>query len=249
MDAGWAAAPDWPQRQTRIARALERASGAGRRRRCWSPMARSPVRCPFARPRRSPAWLRALTPAAWETRYPEDSTGLLAGAPPSGLTTLWLSDGLDHPGRAALLAALAARGEVTVVPPDSARLALQMVPGDRPALRLNATSAAEPPAVLALGVDPQGMPRELARLKPDEAATQSGVTSRIYPIDLPSELRNRITRFEIEGQRSAGADLVLRTTPCAGVRWRWSAMTAPAKPSACCRPCITCAGRWPPAPT
>ena len=59
--------------------------------------------------------LRALTPAAWETRYPEDSTGLLAGAPPSGLTTLWLSDGLDHPGRAALLAALAARGEVTVV--------------------------------------------------------------------------------------------------------------------------------------
>ncbi len=205
MDAGWAAAPDWPQRQTRIARALERASGAGQPAALLVADGAVTGALPFRPAEEITARLRALTPAAWETRYPEDSAGLLAGAPPSGLTTLWLSDGLDHPGRAALLAALDARGEVTVVPPDGARLALQMVPGDRPALRLNATSAAEPPAVLALGVDPQGMPRELARLKPGEAATQSGVTSRIYPIDLPSELRNRITRFEIEGQRSAGA--------------------------------------------
>lgn len=207
MDAGWAAAPDWPERQARVLRALDRASGAGQPAAMIVADGAATGALPFLPADEVAARLRALTPAAWETRYPGDPAALLAGAPQSGISTLWLSDGLDHPGRAGLLSALSARGEVTVVPPAAARLSLELVAGDRPALRLRATSPGTPPAILAIGLDPQGAPRELARLGPDEAApeTASGITTRMIQIDLPSELRNRIARFEIEGQRSAGA--------------------------------------------
>lgn len=96
---------------------------------------------------------------------------------------------------------------MTVVPPEGAQQTLELVAGDQPALRLRSTGTAAP-EVLAIGLDPQGMPRELARLKPGESAQDRGVTSWLVPIDLPSELRNRITRFEIEGQASAGAVLL-----------------------------------------
>lgn len=210
MDAGWAAAPDWPERQARAMRALDRASGAGQPAALIAADGAATGALSFLPADEVAARLRALTPAAWETRYPTDPAAVLAGAPQSGLETLWLSDGLDHPGRAGLLAALSARGAVTVVPPAGARLSLEMLTGDRPALRLRATGAGTPPAILAIGLDPQGTPRELARLATDEAepVVQSGVTSRVIPIDLPSELRNRIARFEIEGQRSAGAILL-----------------------------------------
>ncbi|RCW80026.1 BatA domain-containing protein [Paracoccus lutimaris] len=211
LDAGWAAAPDWPERQARVLRALDRASGQGQPAALLVADGTASGTLPFQPAGEVAARLRALTPAAWETRYPEARTEILAEtlaeAPQSGLLTLWLSDGLDHPGRAGLLAALAVRGEVTVIPPTSARLSLELIPGDRPALHLRATSPGTPPAVLAMGLDPQGMPRELARLDPTkpEAVTESGITTRMIQIELPSELRNRITRFEIEGQRSAGA--------------------------------------------
>ena len=44
---------------------------------------------------------------------------------------------------------------------------LELLPGDRPALRLHSTGGPVP-EVLAIGLDPQGTPRELARLKPGE---------------------------------------------------------------------------------
>ncbi|WP_415128645.1 BatA domain-containing protein [Paracoccus sp. (in: a-proteobacteria)] len=218
MDAGWAAAPDWAQRQARALRALEAAGRQGQ------PVALlladggagGPGRdaLPFQPATLLSQQLRAASPQPWETRYPADPASLLAEAPEQGLSTLWLSDGLDHPDRAALLAALVARGEVGVVPPATPRLSLQLVPGDRPGLRLY-TTGATPPEVLALGLDPQGRPRELARLRASAPEGRGDLTGHDvtghdvigYPvaIDLPSELRNRITRFQIEGQDSAGA--------------------------------------------
>ena len=203
MDAGWAAAPDWPQRQARALRALDRAAAAGQPAALLVADGRAEGVLPFLPATELAAQLRALRPAAWETRYPPDPQAVLAEAP-AGLSVLWLSDGLDHPGRAEWLAALSGRGNVTVVPPEGPRQALELVPGDQPALRMRSTGTAVA-EVLAIGLDPQGTPRELARLKPGEGSADAGVTSWPVPIDLPSELRNRITRFEIEGHASAGA--------------------------------------------
>nr|WP_308351771.1 BatA domain-containing protein [Paracoccus sp. PS1] len=203
MDAGWAAAPDWPQRQARALRALDQAGAEGRPAALLVGDGRAEGALPFLPATELAAQLRALRPAAWETRYPSDPEAVLAGAPGT-LSVLWLSDGLDHPGRVEWLSALSGRGSVTVVPPQGPRQSLELVPGDQPALRLRSTGAATS-EVLAIGLDPQGTPRELARLQPGEEAEDQGVTSRLVPIALPSELRNRITRFEVEGHASAGA--------------------------------------------
>lgn len=224
MDAGWAAAPDWPQRQTRALRALDRAAEAGQPAALLVADGREDGALPLEPAAEIAARLRALSPAPWETRYPQNLDQTLSQTPQTGLNVLWLSDGLDHPGRGALLAALDARGGVSVVPPLAAPQSLELVAGERPALRLRVAGTGAPPELLALGLDPQGAPRELARLKPGaqpaaettaattptpgaetETTTQAGITTHTMPITLPSELRNRITRFEIAGQRSAGS--------------------------------------------
>lgn len=205
MDAGWAAAPDWAERQTRALRALDRAGSAGQPAALLLADGRAGGQLPFLPATELAARLRAATPVSWQSQYPEDLDETLAAAPETGLQVLWLSDGLDHPGRAELLAALEARGQVSVIPPLRGRASLELVSGDHPALRLRTTDAGEPPVVRAVGPDPLGIERELARLTPGEPATEAGITTRTIPIDLPSELRNRITRFEIMGEPSAGA--------------------------------------------
>lgn len=206
MDGGWAAAPDWVQRQTRAVQALDQAGAGGQPAALLVADGAVEGTLPFQPATELAARLRALQPQPWETRYPGDLTQLLAQAPP-GLSVLWLSDGLDHPGRAPLLAELARRGPVTVVPPQGPRQSLQLVAGDQPMLRLRSIgdTAGGLPQIVAMGLDPQGTPRELARLKPGQAEPEPGSDTRLVPIDLPSELKNRITRFQIEGQDSAGA--------------------------------------------
>ncbi|MDT1061734.1 BatA domain-containing protein [Paracoccus sp. CPCC 101403] len=204
MDAGWAAAPDWSQRQARALRALERAASAGQPAALLVADGQAEGAVPFQPASELAARLRAQQPVAWETRYPQDLTEALSQVPGSA-SVLWLSDGLDHPGRTALLSALRDRATVTVVPPQGPRLALELVEGEQPALRMHSDTDGPAPGVLAIGVDPQGTPRQLARLEPEAAeAGTSGVISRLVPIALPSELRNRVSRFEIEGQGSAG---------------------------------------------
>ena len=55
----------------------------------------------------------------------------------------------------------------------------------------------------ARGLDPAGVERELARAT--LALRRRGDARREARLSLPPELRNRITRFEIAGVRSAGA--------------------------------------------
>ncbi len=55
--------------------------------------------------------------------------------------------------------------------------------------------------VVAHGLDPAGIPRDLAR---SEAVFEAGTAQTEAVFDLPPELRNRITRFEVAGLRGAG---------------------------------------------
>ncbi|WP_338067052.1 BatA domain-containing protein [Paracoccus endophyticus] len=207
VDAGWAAAPDWAGVQARARAAIDRAEGAGRPVALWladGQDGRGAVR--FGTAAEAEARLRAALPQPWATRHP-DPVAALADAP-AAFDTLWLSDGLDHPRRADWLAALSARGAVTVVPPARAVRSLALTGDDQPALVLRQAGGAGTglPAVLAIGPDPQGVQRQLARLAPPPAATATdGVLSATLPLDLPPELRNRITRLAIEGEASAGA--------------------------------------------
>ncbi|MFV0299606.1 MAG: DUF4159 domain-containing protein [Paracoccus sp. (in: a-proteobacteria)] len=205
LDAGWAAAPGWAERQIRAERALQDAAGAGRPAALLMADGRQTDALAFSPATELLAPLRAATPVAWASRLPADPAATLARQPEGRLDALWIADGLDHPGRAGWLAELTARGAVTVVPPGQPLRALTLHSGDTPSLTLHGFDD-EAPAILAIGPDPQGTPRELARLVPGDAVTGGdGVVTRPVAIDLPPELRNRIARFQIEGHSHAGA--------------------------------------------
>lgn len=205
MDAGWAAAPDWAARQTRAERALAEAASDGRAAALLLADGRGePGALRFAPANTLLAGLRAANPVSWETTLPPDPEAALSDLPEGGLSTLWLADGLEHSGQAEWLAALKARGPVTVVPPAHSVRALGLEGGDTPALTLTSMDDAEP-EILAIGPDPQGIERELTRLRPGDATTEAGVVTRPVAIDMPPELRNRITRFQIDKEAHAGA--------------------------------------------
>ena len=204
-DGGWADARDWAGRQDRIAAALEDAGRAGRQVALGLLTDMPPAELTF---RSAEFWserLPGLSPNPWTP----DQTAFAAWAdalPQDGIETLWLSDGLARDGRETLLSALEGRGPVTVF--ESARPVLAMLPPEfhegsilLTALRSPSTGEAEA-IITAHGPDPSGVERELARatvsLAPGDGRAQA-------ELSLQPELRNRITRFQIAGQRSAGA--------------------------------------------
>ncbi|AUH34873.1 DUF4159 domain-containing protein [Paracoccus tegillarcae] len=202
MDAGWAAAPGWAERQARAERALQDAAADGRPAALLMADGQQVGTLAFSSAGDLQARLRATVPMAWETRLPDNPAEVLADQPEGRLNTLWIADGLDHPNRTDWLTELTARGSVTVVPPSQPLRALTLDAGDTPSLTLHSLDDGAPD-ILAIGPDPQGIQRELARLTPGAAGADN--LSRPVVIDLPSELRNRITRFQIEGDNHAGA--------------------------------------------
>ncbi len=202
LDGGWADARDWSRRAARAGELIAEAGRTGR------PVAvlrltDSPEKPTF---QAAPAWsgkLAAMAPQAW---LPSAQADWAKALPDGDFESYWLADGLDHPGRAALTSALEARGSVTVFLSPRPVFALHPTRFADGALQIGAsrlpTSDAAQVEVVARGPDPSGIERELARLPLGFAA---GASRAEGALDLPPELRNRITRFEILGQRTAGA--------------------------------------------
>ena len=204
FDGSWAGARDWGRRIDRAGAALEAASRAGR------PVALALLTDPPAAPVFQAAEaqaerLPALKPRAWEPGAGAMAE-FAAALAPGGFDTLWLSDGLDRTGRAALLEVLQDRGAVRVV--ESPRPVRALGPPDFtgadltvPVLRAPVAGTAEV-EVSAWGLDPAGAERELARAP---VGFEEGAGAAEAAFDLPAELRNRVTRFQIAGEATAGA--------------------------------------------
>lgn len=202
MDATWADARDWPRRMDRVQTLVAEAGRDGR------PVALIrlsdlPSQMAFQAADALLPRLAGVSPQAWA---PSDAAAWVAVLPEDGFETYWLSDGLDHPGRAALMSALSARGAVTVFESPRPVLALHPAGFADGAIQLAASRlpAADPLTieVVARGPDPAGIERELARVPLNFAM---GASRAETALSLPPEVRNRITRFELAGQRSAGA--------------------------------------------
>lgn len=206
VDAGWTAAPSWHETIARARSTIEQAQSQGRPVAVWladgqGGRGQSPV---FGDAEAAVALLQGAVPQPWGTQYPSDQPNFFNGTP-DRFDTLWLADGAEHPRKAALLAGLMERGNVTVVPQGRALRSLSLTDAEQPALMVSTTADGPLPAVLAMGPDPQGVQRQLARLEtPSPVATADGQYSATVPIDLPPELRNRVTRFVLEAETSAG---------------------------------------------
>jgi len=202
LDGGWAEARDWARRVSRAGQLVEEAGREGRTVAVIR-LTDRPGEVPF---QTAEAWsgrLMGMEPAAWAPSGMED---WIASLPEGWFDTVWLADGLAHPGRETLAQALRDRGGVTVI--ESPRPVFALHPAGFEDGKVVVSASRVPAAdavgieVAARGPDPAGIERELARV---ELAFGAGEAKAEAPMDLPPELRNRVTRFEIPGMRSAGA--------------------------------------------
>jgi len=203
LDGSWASARAWSRKRDLLDGMLAEAGRDAR------PVAITRLTAPSDPVfQAAETWRRSLSglaPLPWEPTPGMTST-MAQGLVDTSFETRWFSDGLLREGRLDLLAALEARGPVTIY--ESGRPLATLVP---PAivdntLELTATRLVPGPeqtvSVLAHGTNPNGGAEVLATLPLTFAAGEMTATGAL---SLPSELRARLTRFEISGQNHAGA--------------------------------------------
>ena len=203
MDGGWAGAQDWISRAELADRLLAEAGREGR----TAAVLRltSPEEVTFQSADLWRARIAGLAPQPW-TPTPDMVNRAIELLPEGGFETLWFTDGLMVDGRDTLLGTLETRGAVRVF--ASARSPVALLPAiyQDGVLQLSAkrslAGGAQELTIAAHGLDPSGTPRILATLP---LRFENGETEALTEASLPAELRARITRFEIEGIRSAGA--------------------------------------------
>jgi len=204
MDASWASARDWAARLDRVGLLLDDAERAGREVALVMLTEVSPGAPPF---QAANAWaprVPTLEPAPYAPNMA--AAVAWAGALDGPVEVFWFSDGVAHAGRAELADAFAGLGELSVFQGGRELIALApprfedgLVRADLS--RLGSDTPREV-TVVAHGLDPAGLPRDLARAT---ATFDPGEMVAQVEFDLPPELRNRITRFELSGERHAGA--------------------------------------------
>ncbi|MFK7752866.1 MAG: DUF4159 domain-containing protein [Sedimentitalea sp.] len=205
LDASWAGAAAWPNKTELLA---EQLTDAGRAGRPVAVMALGQPETPTFQA--ADMWrtrLPGLLPSPWQPGETQIETALAALEAAEGdFDTHWFGDGLDYAGRSDVLDLLDARGDVTVFQTGTSVLGLAPARFEDGDVVLSVLRSQPGPerevTVLAQGRDPAGTARVLASTV---ATFEAGATSAETALSLPAELRARITRFELQGQRSAGA--------------------------------------------
>ncbi len=205
LDASWAGATRWSSTLDQIDVQLTEAGRAGRTVAILSLTApETPV---F---QAAEAWrgrLPGLTPTPWQPTETQIEQSLAAlDQLDGGFDTHWFSDRLAYEGQDRVLSELQAQGTVTVFQSAAPVVAILPAAYQDGVIQLTAQRAEPGPVesltLLAQGRDPAGAMRVLQSA---EMEFPSGETQAQVDLALPSELRARITRFEIQGERSAGA--------------------------------------------
>ena len=204
LDGSWAGATRWPQQQEAIEAQLTRASRLGR---TVGFMSLTRPETPVFQS--ADVWrsrLAGLIPMPWQPNEEMLTRAQAALADLGSFDTLWFSDTLGYEGRDALLSVLQDRGTVEAYQTAINVLAILPATYEDGAVQLRilrTVAGAEREVVIqAQGRDPAGNGRILATAT---ATFDAGETEAQTALVLPSELRARITRFDIAGQRSAGA--------------------------------------------
>ncbi|EYD77318.1 membrane protein, putative [Rubellimicrobium mesophilum DSM 19309] len=207
LDGTWADARDWSARMDRAEALLGEATRDGRTAAVvalTTPPEGAPV---FNDGEVAAQGLPNLAPRPWLPSPEADADWAEAlTSVEGGFDTVWLSDGLAREGREALLQALEDKGTVTVVQAPRQVVALKPATFEEGRIVLSATRTPTGPAaevpVAAIGLDPAGAERQLATAT---LAFEAGAAEAQVELELPAELRNRVTRFELPGVRSAAA--------------------------------------------
>lgn len=150
-------------------------------------------------PQRAAAAILALTPRPW---MPEAATALpRISALPTGIRTVWWSDGVGHPRMGDTLRVLATRGPVTLRLPDAGPIAITNATPTSQGFQLALTRGPGAPGNVTLeAVDSDG--RILAT---GPANSPSGAAA----LAVPEAQAGRVAMIRVRGQASAGATWLL----------------------------------------
>ncbi|SFJ40531.1 DUF4159 domain-containing protein [Jannaschia pohangensis] len=193
MDASWASARDWPARMERVESLLRDAARAGRLAAVLPLTEDLPDDIPW---QSAAAWVERLPSILPQARAP-DYDGLSA-LDVDGAEVVWVSDGLDRPGRDALSARVL-EGSRPILGLTPARYVDGVI--ELRALRVGG-GPEQAVEIAAIGPGPNG---GLTQLGNAPAIFEAGADAAEVTLSLPPELRNRVQRFEVVGERSAGA--------------------------------------------
>lgn len=220
VDDGWTAAASWPGAASEARARLDAARADGRPAAILftAPAPRSTGPFRFLDAREATARLEAHEPRAWAPDRADAAqrleAALSADGAPGRIETVWINDGVSRgEGDAALARAAQARGPLRVLTPQPGAgplglSAVEAQPDGFAAVVTRASgSGARPVSVTALGADGRALAVASGEF------TDAGRTLRLEA-RLPLDLRNRITRIQIDGEASAGAVQVT------GDRWR-----------------------------
>ncbi|MBE1285154.1 MAG: DUF4159 domain-containing protein [Rhodobacteraceae bacterium] len=205
MDASWAGADGWDGTVDRLSADIADAGRAGRTVAVLRLGAPQEIEFLSANAWRSR--VPGLVPQPWQPSQTqiERSVALIDGIE-GGFDTLWISDGLDYDGRQQLVDAVMSRGDLRVVQagrPVIGLMPARFVDGQIVlSARRAETSIPQTATVLAIGTDPGGVLRTLASV---DLAFEAGETESSTELVLPTELRARIVRFELQNRSGAGA--------------------------------------------
>jgi Domain of unknown function (DUF4159)/Aerotolerance regulator N-terminal len=214
IDNGWASAQQWPARQQYLGDLLDRAT---RTRRNVMVLATAPSETGLAptkllRAAEARIVVQALKPAPWPSR-PGDAAKALADVKLPGVSVVWLSDGLERPGSAALAEALTRIGPVTQIFGNRKNLPFVLRPpkvkGGQLTVTIERASGDREALMRIRALDEKGVV-----LMTTPARIAAGQRQASAVLEMPSELRNRIVRLDILGQKTAGAVVLVDE------RWR-----------------------------
>lgn len=217
IDDGWAAAPHWSARTDAIGALIDRAEREGR---AVVVLATAPARTGAAlqasgllRPAAARRLVRALKPRPW----PADRAAAVAAIADLDIKgsahVAWLSDGIHDSGAVRLSERLQELGALQV---------FIDAPGSLAHLVRTPASEGGGLTVPVSRPDPRGAATAWVRASSDdgrlldrrEARFAAGKADARVSFTLPGEMRNRVARFEIEGEQSAGAVFLMDE------RWR-----------------------------
>jgi len=211
VDNGWAAASQWNVRMRMIERVIAEAEGQNRAV-VVVPTA-SPVKTATARIE-APGEARSTAAALQPQPFAPDrlaavkvlETALAAGTD-GAASVVWLTDGIDHDGKAREMAerlqGLAKGGTFAVIESGRGGEALGASAGIGESGKLEVR-------ILRAGGGARGgfihaYSGRGQRLSEAPFQLAARATSTTVPLELPLELRNQVARVEIAGERSAGA--------------------------------------------
>ena len=212
IDDGWSSAPGWTTRLAHAERLIQRAERGGRTVALVG-TAPAPIDAPTTRkgalrPDEIRTILRAFRPKPWPTDRAAAVGEIDQMQIDAGAYAVWLSDGLDDEGAARLTERLRRFDGLLVSLPDTASTPLLLLPptaeGRELKVRALRPVADGPRKAAVQASDEQG--RVVARIDLDFAAT---ATEGIGILPAPAELRNRMSRLDIETQGGAGSTVLL----------------------------------------